>query len=171
MVCSRLLCSSPCPATSQPVDCRDMNPDDLLRYLHRHIPISSAMGITVTAASPAAVELRAALAPNINHRNTAFGGSVGSLAVLAGWSLLRIGLDGVTPIPQIVIQRSSIEYTSPIRADYDARCERPSNEIWNRFMQAFERRGRGRLKLLVEINCEGESVGHLKGEFVAMIPD
>lgn len=126
------------------------------------------MGITVTAASPDVVELRAALAPNLNHRSTAFGGSVASLAVLAGWSMLRIGLDDVTPVPQIVVQRSTVEYTAPIRSDYDAICRRPSNETWQRFMQAFMRRGRGRLRLLVDVACEGEAVGHLTGEFVAM---
>jgi thioesterase domain-containing protein len=145
-----------------------MTAGDLEQYLHRHIPISAAMGITVTAASPAVVELRAALAPNLNHRSTAFGGSVASLAVLAGWSLLRIGLDEVEPIPQIVIQRSTVEYVMPIQSDYDAICCRPSHDTWQRFMQALTRRGRGRLRLRADVNCEGEPAGHLTGEFVAM---
>lgn len=146
-----------------------MNATELQQYLHRHIPISSAMRITVTAASREGVELRAALAPNLNHRSTAFGGSVGSLAVLAGWSMLRIGLDAITPVPQIVIQRSTVEYMAPIRADFDAICRRPSEEPWQRFMQALSRRGRGRLKLLVDVRCEGVPAGHLTGEFVAML--
>jgi thioesterase domain-containing protein len=146
-----------------------MKANDLEHYLHRHIPISSSMGITVTAASSSAVELRAALAPNLNHRSTAFGGSVASLAVLAGWSLLRVGLDEITPVPQIVIQRSTIEYSAPIRADYDAICRRPSEERWGRFMNAFTRRGRGRLRLEVQVLCEGVEVGMLAGEYVAMV--
>jgi thioesterase domain-containing protein len=145
-----------------------MNAADLQQYLHRHIPISSALGITVTAASAEVIELRAALAPNLNHRSTAFGGSVASLAVLAAWSVLRVGLDGVTPTPQIVVQRTTMEYAAPVRSDFDAVCRRPPAEAWQRFMQAFTRRGRGRLRLKVDINCVGESVGHLTGEFVAM---
>lgn len=145
-----------------------MNAAELEQYLHRHIPISGAMGIAVVAASPDLVELKAALAPNVNHRSTAFGGSVASLAVLAGWSLLRIGLDEFTPTPQIVIQRSTIEYMAPIRADFSALCRRPSDEAWQRFLSAFMRRGRGRLRLLSDVRCEGEPAGHLTGEFVAM---
>jgi thioesterase domain-containing protein len=145
-----------------------MTAGDLEQYLHRHIPISAAMGITVVAASEESVQLRAALTPNLNHRSTAFGGSVGALAVLAGWSVLRIGLDHATPIPQIVIQRSSVEYAAPIYSDFEATCRRPSAEKWNRFMQAFTRRGRGRLRLAVDVHCEGEAVGHLTGEYVAM---
>lgn len=127
------------------------------------------MGITVTAASPERVALRAALGPNLNHRSTAFGGSVVSLAVLAGWSIVRVGLAGIEPVPQIVIQRSTMEYTSPIRGDYDAVCRRPSEETWRRFMHALERRGRGRLRLVSEVHCDGEPAGHMTGEFVAMM--
>jgi thioesterase domain-containing protein len=145
-----------------------MNAVELEQYLHRHIPISSAMGITVVAAAPDAVQLRAALTPNLNHRSTAFGGSVAALAVLAGWSLVRIGFADVTPLPQIVIQRSTVEYAVPIRSDFDATCRRPGQEMWQRFMQAYTRRGRGRLRLSVDVGCAGVTVGHLTGEFVAM---
>lgn len=145
-----------------------MNAVDLQQYLHKHIPISDAMGISVTVASADTVELCAALTPNLNHRSTAFGGSVASLAVLAGWSLLRIGLDDVRPTPQIVIQRSALEYTTPILSDFSAVCRRPPEETWQRFMQAFTRRGRGRLTLEVVVLCEGGAVARLTGRFVAM---
>jgi thioesterase domain-containing protein len=148
-----------------------MNAADLERYLHDHIPVSNAMGISVVAASADAVELRAALAPNVNHRNTAFGGSVVSLAILAGWSLLRLGLHGHDPIPQIVIQRSTMEYVNPVLADFDAVCRRPSAVVWQRFMSAFTRRGRGRLSLAVDVTCDSVRVGHLTGVFVAMDVD
>ena len=45
------------------------------QYLHRHIPLSAAMGIRVRLATPHRVELWAPLAPNINHQSTVFGGS------------------------------------------------------------------------------------------------
>lgn len=147
---------------------RTLDRGDLEHYLHHHIPISQAMGITVATAAPDTIELRAALRPNLNHRDTAFGGSVASLAVLAGWSLLRVGLDNYRPTPQIVIQRSSIEYTAPVLHDFDARCHRPSPERWQRFIDALERRRRGRIEVDVEIRCNGAAVGALKGAFVAM---
>lgn len=145
-----------------------MNRSQLEHYLHHHIPVSHAMGITVTAATPDTIELRAALAPNLNHRSTAFGGSVASLAVLAGWSLLRLGLDAFTPTPQIVIQRSSIEYRAPVLHDFDAICHRPPQPTWQRFIDAFERRGRARIEVDVDIRCHGQSVGALNGAFVAL---
>ncbi|MHB1168527.1 MAG: YiiD C-terminal domain-containing protein [Longimicrobiales bacterium] len=140
----------------------------LQEYLHRHIPVSQAMGITVVSASHEMIVLRAALAPNLNHRSTAFGGSVASLAVLAGWSLLRLGLDSFTPTPQIVIQRSTMDYTAPINADFTATCRRPEDAAWQRFLRAFERRGRGRLVVQVDVTAEDRPSASLEAGFVAL---
>jgi len=145
-----------------------MDAHALQSYLHRHIPVSQAMGITVLTASLETIVLQAALAPNLNHRSTAFGGSVASLAVLAGWSLLRLGLDSFTPTPQIVIQRSSMEYTAPIEADFTATCLRPDDAAWHRFMRAFERRGRGRLEVQVAVEVGDRPAAHLAAGFVAL---
>ena len=70
-----------------------MLPDQLERYLHEHIPLSKAMGVSVLSVGEEAVTLRAPLAPNINHRETVFGGSASALAILAAWSLLHTRLD------------------------------------------------------------------------------
>jgi thioesterase domain-containing protein len=53
------------------------------RYLHAHIPLSRAMAVEVQAATPVCVRLCAPLAPNINHRETVFGGSASAVAILA----------------------------------------------------------------------------------------
>ena len=75
-------------------------------YLHEHIPLSAAMGTRVVRADPAEVRLEAPLEPNLNHRATAFGGSVAALAILAGWTVvhLRLRTEGVEA--RTVIQRS-----------------------------------------------------------------
>ena len=60
-----------------------MDTKSLENYLHEHIPLSKAMGVTVRSVSGEAVTLAAPLAPNINHRETVFGGSASALAILA----------------------------------------------------------------------------------------
>ena len=64
-------------------------PAQLQLYLHQHIPLSAAMQVRVLAATPDEVLLQAPLAPNINHRETVFGGSASALAILAAWSLVH----------------------------------------------------------------------------------
>lgn len=44
-----------------------MTPGELERYLHGHIPLSSAMQVSVEAASAEGVTLGAPLSPNINQ--------------------------------------------------------------------------------------------------------
>ena len=64
----------------------------LERYLHEQIPLSSAMQVSVESATSESVVLAAPLAPNTNHKLTAFGGSVSALGILAAWSLLHVRL-------------------------------------------------------------------------------
>jgi thioesterase domain-containing protein len=144
-----------------------MNAADLERFLHQHIPISSAMEISVVESSPAAVRLRASLAPNVNHRHTAFGGSVASLGILSAWSLLRVNLDGLDPLPHIVIQRTEVEYLDPIAEDFDARSLRPADDVWTRFLHSLTRRGKARMKIGSELFVGDRRVGELRGSFVA----
>ena len=50
-------------------------------YLHRHIPLSKAMGIQVVEASADGVVLGAQFEPNLNHQDTVFGGSASAAAI------------------------------------------------------------------------------------------
>ena len=50
------------------------------------------MEVTVVEASLHQVVLSAPLAPNINHRETVFGGSASAVAILAAWSMLHLRL-------------------------------------------------------------------------------
>ena len=58
--------------------------------LHREIPITRHMGITLVDYDDRRLTISAPLDKNINHRDTAFGGSLNTLATLAGWCLLNL---------------------------------------------------------------------------------
>lgn len=138
------------------------------RYLHTHIPLTRAMRVSVVAIDAAGVLLSAPLAPNINHRNTVFGGSAGTLAILAAWTLLHTRL-GRTAVPtQIVIQRSTVEYLSPLHGDFQAFCAAPDPERWTRFAAGLARRGRARITLRAEMLGDGRVAGRFEGVYVVM---
>ena len=50
-------------------------PDDLTEYLHSHIPLTRHLGVRVAGLDDASARLCAPLAANLNHRDTAFGGT------------------------------------------------------------------------------------------------
>lgn len=138
------------------------------RYLHEHIPLSRAMGVTVKGLSEQSLCLAAPLAPNRNHRGTAFGGSVASLAILAGWSWLLTRLAGRDPEPRLVIQEQTVDYLLPVGAVFEATCEAPAGAAWHRFLKALDARGRGRLSLAVNVESEGRLVARFRGAYVAV---
>ena len=147
-----------------------MEPKDLQDYLHKHIPLSAAMGVEVTRTTEYGVTLRAPLAPNINHRDTVFGGSASSLAILAAWSLVHIRLRRTGVASRIVIQRNTTDHDLPIDGAFTARSSIQNPQDWERFLKTLEKRGRARLTVDALLQLEGAVAGRFQGEFVAMIP-
>jgi thioesterase domain-containing protein len=145
-----------------------MDQNGLERYLHEHIPISGALGVGVAEASDQLVRVSAPLEPNLNHRSTAFGGSVGAVAVLAGWGLMRLRVDHLRPVPHLVIQRSTLEYLLPIETDFEASCAAPSEDRWDRLWRAFTQRGRGRIDLAVEVTADGALAARFHGTYAVL---
>lgn len=140
------------------------------RYLHEHIPITRHMGVRVTDYDGDKVRLAAPLVSNLNHRNTAFGGSLSSLGILAGWTLLHIKLQDAGYRARLVIQRSEMDFTAPVHADFTAECSLPA-AAWRRFRQALDKRSRGRLVLTADMWAEGNRVGCHHGTYVAITVD
>lgn len=145
-----------------------MSPAELERYLHDHIPLSKAMAAAVVSIAPDSVILKAPLAPNINHRETVFGGSASALAILAAWSLLHVRLRLEGSDARVVIQRNSMEYILPIAGEFTARSSLESIEDWARFTRTLARRGKARVGVDSVLEYDGEIAGRLHGEFVAL---
>ena len=95
------------------------------QYLHEHIPLSQAMAVSVIAIDDNGVILSAPLAPNINHRNTVFGGSISTLAILSAWTFVHVRLQKLNMSSRIVIQSNSLDYTNPALDDVQAHCLTP----------------------------------------------
>lgn len=145
-----------------------MSPTDLENYLHAHIPLSKAMQVSVVQASPQEVVLSAPLAPNINHRDTVFGGSASALAILAAWSLLHTRLEAEGLASRLVIQRNTMSYEQPIVGTFTATATAPDAVAWKQFLRVFGRMGKARITVASVLHFEGVVAGRLEGEFVAL---
>lgn len=145
-----------------------MTPSEIQTYLHEHIPLSAAMQVQVEAAGPEQVVLGAPLQPNINHRDTVFGGSASALAILSAWSLLHVKLSAGGYKTRLVIQRNSMSYEQAILGYFTAHALSPSAEHWRAFTRMLERKGRARICVSSTLLCKGQDVGRFEGEFVAL---
>ena len=145
-----------------------MSPQELEQYLHGAIPLSRAMQVAVLELSDDSVLLGAPLAPNVNHRGTAFGGSTCTLATLAAWSLLYCRLKDRAPGTSLVLQRHSMSYQRPIAAAFSARASLTPSAPWPLFLRTLERRGKARISVSARLLSQAQDAGHFVGEFVAL---
>jgi thioesterase domain-containing protein len=146
-----------------------MDSSRLQSLLGENIPLSRAMQITVAAASAASVTLAAPLAPNINHRETVFGGSASAVAMLAAWGLLQVRLAAESLPARAVIQRQEMDFEKPIAADFTATANWVDAAGLEKFLHMLRRKGRGRVAIAVELFAAGARVAGFRGEFVAII--
>ncbi len=134
--------------------------DELLRELqhtlNHEIPLTRHLGLRVDHydKEEGLLSLWAPISPNLNHKSTAFAGSLNSILTLGGWSLVWIllkewGLSGT-----VVIQESTCQYRFPVHEDFVARCRRPPKDDLERFESQLRGHSKGRLEVSVEI-CQG----------------
>ncbi|MFL6682181.1 MAG: YiiD C-terminal domain-containing protein [Burkholderiaceae bacterium] len=145
-----------------------MNAGELEAYLHAHIPLSAAMQVSVRDVDADGVTLAAPLAPNINHRETVFGGSASAVAILAAWSLLHTRMQSEGLHVRLVIQSNTMDYDKPIFGAFTARSSLAEPDQWPRFMRMLARMRRARLRVNSVLESDGAVVGRLTGEFVAL---
>ncbi|WP_300299765.1 YiiD C-terminal domain-containing protein [Ferrovibrio sp.] len=142
---------------------------DLEAYLHTHIPLSAAMQVAVTSASADAVALSAPLAPNINHRSTAFGGSLSTLAILSAWALVNLRLKAEGLPSRLVIQSNHMDYDAPVTGSFTATATLADATAWPSFVKMLTRKGRARIVVQSVVRCGDVIGGRFEGEFVAFL--
>lgn len=143
----------------------------LQRYLHQHIPLSAAMGISVQEINKQALTLAAPLAPNINHQETVFGGSASTLAILSAWSLLhtRLAEEGIAS--RLVIQRNEMAYLKPMNDEFTATAVLVDETDWPTFLSTLRRKGKARISVVASLDCKQIHAGKFSGDFVALFGD
>ena len=137
-------------------------------YLHEHIPLTAHLGAVVEFYDGQTVRISAPLEPNLNHRNTAFGGSISALAILSGWTLLHLKLREEGICNRLVIQKSSLDFLDPVAADFRAECSLPSLEVWEKFLRTLKRRGMARISVESRIVSDVGTGGRHEGTYVAV---
>jgi len=146
-----------------------MTNNELEEYLHNNIPITEAMQVGVVEILPDRVVLSTPLLPNTNHRNTAFGGSVSTLATLSAWSLLRLKMDDKNAKnAHLVIQRNNIEYLHPVAVDFTASATLTDEKKWQRFEKTFTAKGKARISVEAIVEADGKICARFVGDFVVL---
>ena len=131
------------------------------------IPITNAIGLRVVSVTNNSLSLSAPLEKNHNDKNTAFAGSLYSVAVLAGWGFLQMALKNAGLDGQVVIQESGIKYYQPVTDDIVAKCSADFETDMEKFLQLFRRKDRARIRLVVQIHQGEQLAVEFEGQYVA----
>lgn len=139
---------------------------ELEATLHHEIPITRSLGITVESYDGQILCLKAPLEPNINHKDTAFAGSLNALVTLSGWGLVWLMLKEARIAAKIVIQDSQVKYAQPVAADFVAACRKPDPAQVRRFETMLLKKGKARLELSAEIRNGDQPAVTFQGRYV-----
>jgi thioesterase domain-containing protein len=139
----------------------------LQRRLMSEFALAVHLGVEVECAGDESVVLRAPLVANANHKGTAFGGSLFSLAALAGWAWLTryVAQQGIAA--EAVIQDAQIDYLLPVSGELRAVLQAPNPLEIERFRKMLRRAGRGRLLISVDIHSDESLATRFSGVFAA----
>ncbi len=145
-----------------------MTLDEITSYRHEQIPMTRSLGVRVEHYDGTSVRLAAPLEPNSNHHDTAFGGSLSSLAILSGWVLVHLQLRERGIASGLVIQRSAMEFEAPVDGDFTATAVLPPAAAWNRFLATLSRHRAARVTVSSTVACPSGEGGRHEGTYVAV---
>ncbi|WP_038247095.1 thioesterase domain-containing protein [Ghiorsea bivora] len=134
--------------------------------LHTEIPLTKHIGLSVVKHTELSLTLSAPLEKNINHKCTAFGGSIYSVSVLSGWGLIYLLLKQHNLSGHIVIQESNTKFSKPVNSDITATCSFISIRQCDKFINMYKRKGVARIKLVSKISCNSENAVTFNGTYV-----
>ncbi|GHD55131.1 YiiD C-terminal domain-containing protein [Jeongeupia chitinilytica] len=136
--------------------------------LQTGFPVLAAMQVSLRGDAADWV-LHAPFAPNRNDHATAFGGSLSTLATIAGW--LYVNEAAATVVGDrvdVVIQTGNAHFVMPLQADLLAQVVPPDEAELASFHRTLARRGRARLTLHATVGDGTSEAVHFTGQYVAL---
>lgn len=137
--------------------------------LYQQIPSVTALEVRVVQANPNFVEIMAPLAPNRNHRGTAFGGSLSTILILSGYAWLFNLLDSRGLNGHVILKSSEVKFLKPVTEEIHAIAKSPPPLKVEEFTKVFEKKGRARIFIEATVSSQKTAACLFKGEFVATI--
>ncbi len=139
---------------------------DAEEFFHQKIPLTRTMGVRVVSHGASGFAIEAPVALNHNHLQTAFGGSINSVATLAAYAFVWFELRERKA--EVVVAESSIRFLAPIRQTIRGICTLPDPELLAGFRSEFAGSGKARISLRVVVEENGVTAADFRGTFVAV---
>lgn len=137
-------------------------------FFSTHLPVTQFMEMHVESYDGQTLILKAPLEPNINDKQTAFGGSLYNASVMACWGMAYLKTLEANIVCNQVVTKASIEYKAPVQGEIRAICHAPSEDVVKEFIQRFKLKGRARITLNSTIECSGKTAVEFEGSYAIL---
>lgn len=104
------------------------------------------------------------LAPNINDKQTGFGGSIAALATTAGWAMITLLLRQLPEPYHVLVAESHIRYLAPATGDSYA-LSSVTESAMTVFYKILEQHKAGRITIQTVVEQQGEQVAVFTGTY------
>lgn len=138
-------------------------------HILEHMPLARAMQLKVPRYTGEALEMTAPLAPNINDKGCAFGGSMVSLLTLAGWGLIELGLRAQNLDCDIYVGDSQLRYQEPVWGELRGVARFAEPGALANLIAALRTRHKGHAEVTCEIMGEQRAAAILTARFFAKL--
>ncbi|WP_163370213.1 YiiD C-terminal domain-containing protein [Endozoicomonas acroporae] len=144
---------------------------ELIAWIKDNIPLLNNMEVSFDQFKDGELVISCPLAPNINDKGTAFGGSIAALATICGWLFTTLHARTRVKDCAAVIADSQLTYHAPGKSRISAHC---SAMVPDCFFDRLNERRNAKLELTVELySTEKEeqssiNIATYKGIYVAM---
>ncbi|MEO6926141.1 MAG: YiiD C-terminal domain-containing protein [Rhodanobacter sp.] len=150
----------------------DEQAQQLVQFIRDEIPLANAMDLRLGRYDGDTLSLYAPLAPNVNDKGCAFGGSLVSLMTLSGWALVELALRGQELDCDVFVAESNVRYLAPLWQGFRAESRLADSADWDTFFETLAARGRARISVDCVIPGEnGQPAATLAARFVAKCRD
>lgn len=140
-----------------------------INKLLKTVPISSLMQIEAggdVGKNSCFFSLKAPLSTNQNDKNTAFAGSIYSLAALTGWSYLSLLLEENSIDAFGVLYKAEVKYQKPILTDFQSICPLLSDKEKKRIFSELKEQKKTRVLLNIDIVSDNDKKAYFSNLYV-----
>ncbi|TAN04953.1 MAG: thioesterase [Rhodanobacteraceae bacterium] len=134
-----------------------------------HIPLTRAMQIAISRYTGDELEMTAPLAPNINDKGCAFGGSMTALLTLAGWGLIELGMRAAGLECDIYVGDTQVRYNAPVWGALRGVARFAEAGALAPLVASVRTRGKGHVDVACEIVGEAGAAATLSARFFARL--
>ena len=135
------------------------------------IPLLTAMHLSFVGFEDLTLTMEAPLAPNINNKGTAFGGSIASICLFGGWAVSTLAfMDNDIHNTEIVVYKNEMTFERPARGHLIVKATIKPGDF-QACLERLQARDPGRIRLDIQVDLfhDDERCATMEGLYVVWL--